>query len=69
MVTVLVAGVEADEAETIIRNKRPAMVIVAGKPFVGGSFLTLITALVVWFGIGYLLGARFRYRLALEVVC
>lgn len=30
--------------------------------------LTLVTALVVWFGGGFVLGTRFRYRQALEVV-
>lgn len=29
----------------------------------------LISALLVWFGVGFLLGARFRFRLAFEVVC
>jgi hypothetical protein len=31
--------------------------------------ILLIAALLVWFGVGFLLGARFRFRLAFEVVC
>lgn len=31
--------------------------------------LMLLTALVVWFGVAFILGVPFRFRLALEVVC
>jgi hypothetical protein len=30
--------------------------------------ITLVTALVVWFGLGFVMGAKFSYRLALELV-
>lgn len=31
--------------------------------------ILLITALAVWFGVGFLLGTKFRFRLAMEAVC
>lgn len=33
------------------------------------ALLTFATALFVWFGVGFVLGAKLKYRLALEVVC
>lgn len=31
--------------------------------------ILLLYALLVWFGVGFILGTKFRYRLAFEVVC
>jgi len=31
--------------------------------------MTLLAALAVWFAVGFLLGTKFRFRLAFEVVC
>ena len=31
------------------------------------AVITFLTALVIWFGVGFLLGSRFSYRLSLEV--
>lgn len=56
----------AARAEKIMES--PAMGwVVAGVAGLSSVVMTLALALVVWFGVGFLLGARFRYRLALEV--
>ena len=31
--------------------------------------LTFVIALLIWFGVGFVLGTKFRYRLALEIAC
>jgi hypothetical protein len=41
--------------------------IVAGIAGLASVVMTLGTALIVWFGVGFILGAKFRYRMALEV--
>jgi hypothetical protein len=57
---------QADRAEKIMES--PAMgPIVAGIAGLSSVLVTLGLALVVWFGVGFVLGAKFRYRLALEV--
>jgi hypothetical protein len=43
--------------------------IVSAMAAVSNAVLTFALALLVMFGVGFVLGARFRYRLALEVVC
>jgi hypothetical protein len=56
----------AAKAEQIMQN--PAMGTIV--PCVAGLtnvILTFAFALVIWFGVGFVLGAKFRYRLALEV--
>ena len=60
---------QADKLATFFQHDPRAMAIVVGQQVVAGAFFTLLIALVVWFGISFLLGAKFRYRLALEVVC
>ena len=36
---------------------------------IGLPLVLLLSALVVWFGVGFVLGTKFRFRLAFEVVC
>jgi hypothetical protein len=43
--------------------------ITAAQQLVVFALVNFVTALVVWFGVSFLLGAKLRYRLALEVVC
>lgn len=45
-----------------------AMVITVSQQAIAIPLITLLVALVVWFGVGFVLGSRFRYRLALEAV-
>jgi hypothetical protein len=43
--------------------------IVVGQQAISWPILTLLVALVVWFGGGFVLGTKLRYRQALDVVC
>jgi hypothetical protein len=43
--------------------------IVVGQQAIFWPILTLLVALVVWFGGGFVLGTKLRYRQALDVVC
>jgi len=43
--------------------------IVVGQQAIFWPILTLLVALVVWFGGGFVLGTKLRYRHALDVVC
>jgi hypothetical protein len=43
--------------------------IIVGQQVVAIVLFTLLVALVVWFGAGFVLGTRFSYRLSLEVTC
>lgn len=56
----------ADRAQQIMESGFMGA-IVAGTASVTSFLMTLGLALVVSFGVGFILGARFRYRLALEV--
>jgi hypothetical protein len=42
---------------------------VVGQQAIGVPLFTLFAALLVWFGIGFVLGTKMSYRLALEVAC
>lgn len=57
---------QAQRAQKIMESGAmgPIVACVAG---VSSALMTLGLALVVWFGVGFILGAKFRYRLALEV--
>lgn len=56
----------AAKAEQIMQS--PVMgPVVAGVAGLTNVVITFAFALVVWFGVGFVLGAKFRYRLALEV--
>lgn len=57
---------QAERAQQMMES--PVMApIVAGTAAIGSFVVTLGIALFVWFGVSFVLGARFRYRLALEV--
>jgi Yip1 domain len=43
------------------------MAVTAGQQVIGVPIVTLIVALVIWFGVGFVLGTRMKYRHALEV--
>jgi hypothetical protein len=43
--------------------------VTAGQTALVWPILMLLYALMVWFGVGFILGTKFRYRLAFEVVC
>jgi len=46
-----------------------AMWIILAQQAIVWPILSLLTALVVWFGGGFVLGTKLRYRQALDVVC
>ena len=60
---------QADKLANFFQHDPAAMGVIVGQQVLFAAFFTFLIALVVWFGVGFLLGARFRYRLALEVVC
>jgi hypothetical protein len=43
--------------------------IVVGQQAIVWPIITLLQALVLWFGIGFVLGTRFRFGSAMDVVC
>ncbi len=56
---------QAARAEQIMQS--PVMVYVtAGMAGLTNAIFMFLMALLVWFGVSFILGARFRYRLALE---
>ncbi|MFN7956689.1 MAG: YIP1 family protein [Candidatus Eisenbacteria bacterium] len=61
----------ADQVDRMeqVYSGRMAMSLIAASQLVAVTVVMLVGALVVWFGVGFVLGARFRYRLALEAVC
>jgi len=58
-----------DKMSDFFTQNPAAMWIVLGQQFVFWPILTFLVALVVWFGGGFVLGTRLRYRQALDVVC
>lgn len=57
---------QAERAEQLMQT--PAMgPVVAATAGVSSAIVTFAFALVIWFGVSFLLGAKFRYRHALEV--
>ena len=57
---------QADKMEAFFSG--PAgLGIVVGQQAIGVPLLTLFAALLIWFGIGFVLGTKTSYRLALEV--
>lgn len=57
---------QAARAEQMMQS--PAMgYVIAGVSGLTSAIMTFVMALIAWFGVGFILGARFRYRLALEV--
>ncbi len=59
---------QADKIEDFYASKA-GLAIMGGSQLVAVAAMTFIVAMVVWFGVGFVLGAKFRYRLALEAVC
>jgi len=60
---------QMDKMMSFFTENPAARWIVVGQQFVFWPILTLLVALVVWFGAGFVLGTTFRYRQALDVVC
>lgn len=58
---------QADKIEGFYASKA-GMAIMGGTQLLAVAAMTFVVALVVWFGVGFVLGAKFRYRLALEAV-
>lgn len=58
---------QADKIEAFYASKA-GMAIMGGTQLVAVAGMSFVVALVVWFGVGFVLGAKFRYRLALEAV-
>lgn len=58
-----------DRVDKMLEFMRSPMGITfaVGQQVVVIAVITFVTALVIWFGIGFLLGTRFSYRLSLEV--
>lgn len=56
----------ADKAQQVMESGVMGPVV-AGTAAVMSALMTLGMALLVWIGVGFILGAKFRYRLALEV--
>jgi hypothetical protein len=58
-----------DRMTSFFTDNPAAMWIVVGQQLIVWPVLALLTALVVWFGGGFVLGTKLRYRQALDVVC
>lgn len=60
---------QVDKVSDFFQHNPMAMLVGIGPQVILLPLFMLIVALVVWFGVGFVLGAKFRYRLALEVTC
>ena len=58
---------QLDKIEDFFTNNPLAMLIVGGQQAVAVPLVMLVVALVGWFGVGFVLGTKFPYRLSLEV--
>jgi hypothetical protein len=58
---------QLDKIEDFFTNKPLALLIVAGQQAIAMPIVMLLVALVGWFGIGFVLGTKFPFRLSLEV--
>lgn len=58
---------QVDKMEDMMRGP-VGKAFTVGQQVIVWPIILLLSALVVWFGVGFVLGTRFRYRLALEVV-
>jgi Yip1-like protein len=58
-----------DKIASFFTDNPAALWIVLGQQAIVWPILVLLTALVVWFGGGFVLGTKLRYRQALDVVC
>src|SRR5206468_1646328 len=59
---------QAERAETMMSNPIARTVGFAVQ-IVFVLVMVLFTALIIWFGVGFVLGTQMKYRLALEVAC
>lgn len=57
-----------DKIQDFFSNNPMALVLIVGQQALLLPVFTLLIALVAWFGVGFVLGTRFPYRHALEVV-
>jgi len=60
---------QMDRMSSFFTDNPAAMWIILAQQAVVWPILSLLTALVVWFGGGFVLGTKLRYRQALDVVC
>jgi hypothetical protein len=60
---------QMDHMSSFFTDNPAALWIVLAQQAIVWPILTFLTALVVWFGGGFVLGTRLRYRQALDVVC
>jgi hypothetical protein len=58
---------QVDRAESFMRGPI-GMCMTIGQQVIFLPILMLLSALMVWFGVAFILGKKFRYRLAFEVV-
>lgn len=59
---------QVDKMSEFFANNPMAIALTVGQQVVILPLITLLVAAVVWFGCGFVLGTKFRYRLALETV-
>jgi hypothetical protein len=60
---------QMDQMSGFFTGNPAAMWIVLAQQAIVWPVLSLLTALVVWFGAGFVLGTKFRFRQAFDVVC
>lgn len=60
---------QLDKIEDFFTNNPVAMLLIVGQQAVAVPLVMLLVALLAWFGVGFVLGTKFPYRLSLEVVC
>lgn len=60
---------QMDRMSSFFTDNPAAMWIILAQQGLFWTLLSLLTALLVWFGGGFVLGTKLRYRQALDVVC
>lgn len=60
---------QMERMSSFFTDNPAAMWIILAQQAIVWPILSLLTALVVWFGGGFVLGTKLRYRQALDVVC
>ena len=58
---------QVDRMETFMSGP-VGMAMIVGQQVIAGPIILLLSALVVWFGVGFVLGKKYRFRLAFENV-
>jgi len=59
---------QLDKISSFFSNSPYALLLIVGQQVVVVFIIILLVALVAWFGVGFVLGTKISYRLALEVV-